>query len=517
MTVLDSVVPAAPLTADVDAGRAPSNPNPVRRPRRRLWAALSRPREVSILVRYMSIVGAAMLAFAPAILANMTALADGSPTAYLLFIPVWGLMIALGLDATPRGREIVDGEFDRILVVVVGGGLGLTAALVVPRIPAVAAFWHADLLPLLIWVFAASIVIFGIRRVVRDYLVWLFLLVCFPPNFLLLGQAFGGSTTAFASLTVGLGLVVTYMSLRRRPRVALATTGVAALVGVVLMWALVETPALAFTVPAAAVTALAIIVRVRSGGVGTSPAALPKQSIATLASGWLVALVILGLTPHAPNSPEPVASPPIGEDWLGQMRTLGIGITEPQVFDWGPRVMGSGGDVRRYRITTGMTGPANRPLSTAYLDVYSTTDLGRFASYRRGLWYETVPPATIDATPAAADGRHTRIGSIANTLESVRTSDEALWTGRFWGWRVPTAAGERYFAFYLMAARDQPGSSEVSEPRPPSYTTTVVEPAGWLIRGGAEAGEQVTDDSALDVALTDLAWSMVSAVEQPSR
>ncbi|AFR47684.1 hypothetical protein KTR9_1041 [Gordonia sp. KTR9] len=412
MTVLDSFVPVAPPIADVDTGSAPSNPKPGRRLRVRV--ALTRPREVSIVVRYVSIVGAAMLAFAPAISANVTALAEGSPTAYLLFIPVWGLMIALGLDTTPRGREIGDGEFDRILVVVIGGGLGLTAALVVPRIPAVAAFWHADLLPLLIWVFAASIVIFGIRRVVRDYLVWAFLLVCFPPNFLLLGQAFGGSTTAFAVLTVGLGLVVSYMSLRRRPRVAVATTGAAALVGLGLVWVLAGAPALAFTVPAAAMTAIAIIVRVRSGGVGTTPAALPKQSIVTLASGWLVALVILGLTPHAPNSPEPVASPPIGEDWLGQMRMLGIGITEPQVFDWGPRVMGSGGDVRRYRITAGVTGPQTRPLSTAYLDVYSTTDLGRFSSYRRGLWYETVPPATIDATPASADGRHTRIGSIAN-------------------------------------------------------------------------------------------------------
>ncbi|WP_044506044.1 hypothetical protein [Gordonia sp. KTR9] len=99
----------------------------------------------------------------------------------------------------------------------------------------------------------------------------------------------------------------------------------------------------------------------------------------------------------------------------------------------------------------------------------------------------------------------------------MRTSDEALWTGRFWSWRVPTPAGERYFAFYLMAARHQAGSSEVSEPRPPSYGTTVVDPAGWLIRGGTDVEDQVATDSALDDALTDLAWSMVEAVEQPSR
>ncbi len=112
-------------------------------------------------------------------------------------------MIAFGLDVSSRGREIGDGEFDRILVVVVGGALGLTAALVIPRIPAVAAFWHADLIPLLIWVFAASIVVFGIRRVVRDYLIWLFLLTCFPPNYLLMGQVLGGTTVAFGRVVRG--------------------------------------------------------------------------------------------------------------------------------------------------------------------------------------------------------------------------------------------------------------------------------------------------------------------------
>lgn len=273
---------------------------------------------------------------------------------------------------------------------------------------------------------------------------------------------------------------------------------------------------LAYTVPAGAVTAIAIVVRLRLGRTGSARAGLPKQSIATLASAWLVALVILAVTPFAPESPKPVVSPPIGEEWLEQLRTLGIGITEPEVFDWGPKVMGSDGDVRRYRVTTGQTGPENRPLSTAYLDVFSTADLGRFSSYRRGLWYETVPPATIHSTPASSDGRHTRLGSIANTPESVRTSDQTLWTGRFWGWRVPTPAGERYIAVYLMAARDQPGSSNVAEPKPPSYATAVAEPISWLIRGGDDTPDPV-GDSDLDVALTDLAWSIIDAVERPAR
>lgn len=514
MTVLDHVGAASPPDAVVAGAGAPTPHDTGRRTWRQ---ALTAPREVSLGVRYASTMGAGMLAFAPAIAAEFDALRQGSPTAYLMFVPVWCLMIAFGLDMSSRGREIGDGEFDRILVVVVGGALGLTAALVIPRIPAVAAFWHADLIPLLIWVFAASIVVFGIRRVVRDYLIWLFLLTCFPPNYLLLGQFLGGSTVAFGSLSVAVALVVTYMSLRRRPRVAVATAALSAVVGLGLVWVFQYTSVLAYTVPTAVVTATAILVRLRVRRSGSAHVGLPKQSIATLASAWLVALVILAVTPLAPDSPKPVVSPPIGAQWLEQLRTVGIGITEPQVFDWGHEVMGSGGDVRRYRISTGLTGPENGPLSTAYLDVFSTTELGRFSSYRRGLWYETTPPATIFATPASAGGRHTRIGSLANTLESVRTSEQALWTGRFWGWRVPTPTGDRYIAVYLMAARDQAGSSEVAKPQPPTYSTTVAEPISWLIRGGSDAQDQVADDSALDVALTDLAWSMIDAVESPSR
>lgn len=514
MTVLDSVVPASPPSADVDADAASA---PAQGAARRTWrATLTAPREMSMGARYASTIGAGMLAFAPAIVAEFDALRQGSPTAYLLFVPLWCLMIAFGLDVSSRGREIGDGEFDRILVVVVGGALGLAAALVIPRVPAVAAFWHADLIPLLIWVFAASIVVFGIRRVVRDYLIWLFLLTCFPPNYLLMGQVLGGTTVAFGALSVAIALVVTYMSLRRHPRVALATAALSGVGGAVLVAVLHDIPVLAYTIPAGAVTAIATVVRLRFGRTGSARAGLPKPSIATLASAWLVALVILAVTPFAPESPKPVVSPPIGEEWLEQLRTLGIGITEPEVFDWGPRVMGSDGDVRRYRVTTGQTGPENRPLSTAYLDVFSTADLGRFSSYRRGLWYETVPPATIHSTPASSDGRHTRLGSIANTLESVRTSDQTLWTGRFWGWRVPTPAGERYIAVYLMAARDQPGSSNVAEPKPPSYATTVAEPISWLIRGGDDTPDPI-GDSDLDVALTDLAWSMIDAVERPAR
>ncbi|WP_245548559.1 hypothetical protein [Gordonia namibiensis] len=478
---------------------------------------MTTPRETSLTIRYLATLGAALVAFAPTLLMTVDASMQGSPTAYLLLVPLWSLLIALGLDSG-SGRSINDTEFDRILVIVVGGGLSLIALLVFPRVPAVAAFWRADALPLLIWAFAASIVVFGIRRVVRDYRVWLFVLVCFPPNFLLMGQVLGGSTVVFGSLTVGLGAVATYLSLRCvGRRLGLVTALGVSVAGVALVLVFADAPALAYTVPAGVVTAVAIVVRLRSGHGFQSTDGLPKQSIATHLVTWVAALAILALAPHpqtllAPNDVSATGG------WVAEARKAGLTISEPQVFAWGPRVMGSHGDVRRYRITVPLrTGAPAAQLTTAYLDVYTTADRGRFANYRRGIWYETVPPVQIGAQPLSDDGRHTRLGRIANTVDAIRTADDTLWTGRFWGWQIPTPYGVRHQAVYLVANRDQTSGRGVADPRPPSYTTAVVEPIEWVVRGGDRplAGDTETRD--VDPALTELAWQIVRAAEGTAR
>ncbi|WP_439031887.1 hypothetical protein [Gordonia terrae] len=229
-----------------------------------------------------------------------------------------------------------------------------------------------------------------------------------------------------------------------------------------------------------------------------------------------VAMVILTLMLQVQNPVNSVVPLAVADNWLTQMRTLGIGISEPRVFDWGPRAMGPDGDVRRYRITPPWSAATKNPVTAAYLDVYSTRDRGRFTDYRRGLWYETVPPAVIADFPTAAGDLHTQIGTIVNT-EAVHTSDDALWTGRFWGWRTSATNGDRYLAFYLVAARDQTRPQDVPEPRPPTHRPTVVEPAGWLISGGVEDVGPVVGDAAVDSALSELAWSMVDAGERSPR
>ncbi|GAB86817.1 hypothetical protein RVF83_10940 [Gordonia rubripertincta] len=484
---------------------------------RRLRAWLTTPRETRLAFRYLATLGAAMLAFAPTLLMTVDASMEGSPTAYLLLVPVWSLLIAFGLDSG-SGRQINDSEFDRILVVVVGGGLALVAMLVIPRVPAVAAFWRADAIPMLIWAFASSIVIFGIRRVVSDYRVWLFVLVCFPPNFLLAGQVLGGTTTVIGALTVALAAIAIYLSLRSVGwRFAVGAALASAGAGVAMVFWFADRPALAYTVPAGVVTVAAMVVRLRCGHATPSTVALPKHSIATHAVTWVAALGILVLAPHPPTLLAPNAVTATA-DWVAELRGDGLIVADPQIFDWGPRVMGSGGDVRRYRITLPLrTGVSDGGLTTAYVDVYTTAERGRFANYRRGIWYQTVPPADISSQPASADAVHTRIGSIANTVDAVRTADDSLWTARFWAWEVQTPHGPRSQAVYLLANQD-PRAADVVEPQPPSYSTTVVEPIEWLIRGGdRRPADQGSAVDAVDTALTGLAWQIVRSSESTPR
>lgn len=458
-------------------------------------------------VRYLTTIGASVVAFAPTFITNVDAAIRGSPTAYLLFLPLWGLLIVFGLDPRPKGREINDSEFDRILALVIGIGLIVTASLALPRLPAVSAYWHGELFPLLVWVFAASIVIFGIRRVVRDYLVWLYLIGCFPPNILLLGQALGGSNLVHGMLTVALGAIATGLAFRRN-RVALPAAGAYLVLGFVGVYLLRETTVAAYLLPAGVLTAIVIVVRVRFGPAPVT-LALPRQSIATIIVGWIAAVLVLVFTPRAlpllPTGAIPVAA----DTWPARLEADGLRVGTSTTFGWGPSVMGDRGSVQRFPITEPGAG-------VAYLDVYTTTELGVLASYRRGNWYASAPPAVWTSYLQTDNGHLSTLGKLHSPTESARTPTDSLWTARQWAWRITTDTGTRYQAIYLLASRDPTRPTAVETPQPPTYQSLVLAPMAWLINdrdtpdtsGPVDETDSQTAQS-VEVFLTALAWRIV--------
>lgn len=461
-------------------------------------------------VRYLTTVGASVLAFTPILITYIEEAALGAPATYLLFVPFWGLLIVFGLDPRTRGREINDSEFDRILAVVIGAGLIIAATLAVPRLPAAAAYWHAEVIPLLIWVFAASIVIFGIRRVARDYVAWLYLLACFPPNILLLAQVLGGTTVVLGALTIALGVIATGLAFRHS-RVAGPAALAYAVAGLAMVFALRDHPALAYTVPAAVLTTIVIAVRLRVGP-DQATVSLPRQSIATIASGWVAALLVLTFAPRPLPLISPADLPVARTTWIDEIADLpATTVSTPSTYAWGPRVMGDDGSVQRYRITV-RTNAAE--LQVAFLDVFTSRDLGRFTDFRRGVWYAVAPPAVWTSYLTTVDAHITTLGEMRASSETVRTPDDSLWTARQWSWKTRSDNGIRFQVIYLLASLDTRRPDAVTAPQPPSYRSAVLDPITWLItdRSTPDDTDLATADP-VEESLTALAWRLVRTGE----
>ncbi|MEP9415105.1 hypothetical protein ABLE92_12265 [Gordonia sp. VNQ95] len=502
-----SAPPPYDITERVGAPTRPPSPG-----WRSVARRLTRPRDMPLAVRYFTAVGSSVLAFAPILVTYIEQATLGSPGTYLLFMPFWGLLIVLGLDPRSHGREINDSEFDRIVAVVIGAGLITAVSLAAPRLPAAAAFWHAEVIPLLIWVFAASIVIFGIRRVVRDYVVWLFLLACFPPNILLFAQMLGGTTLAVGAVTIILGAIATGLAFRHSA-VAIPAALTYAGAGIAMVFALREHPALAYTVPAAILTAVVIVVRIRVGP-HQATGSLPRHSIVTITAGWAAALLVLAFAPRPLPLIAPSDLPLAQSNWVDEISDLPMMlVSNPITYSWGPRVLGDGGSVQRYRITARTT--ASHDSQIAFLDVFTSRDLGRFADYRRGVWYAAAPPAVWTAYQATTDAHITTLGEMRAATEAVRTpDDDSLWTARQWGWKVQVDNRICFQGIYLLASLDTHRPDAVTAPQPPSYRSVVVAPITWLITDRSTPGDiGPAIAGPVEESLTALAWRLVRTGE----
>ena len=461
-----------------------------------------RSRGVSAQFRVTLITVSTAIAFAPAIWTNIRTILDGSPTAYLLLAPLWALIVAYSVVYEPRHREINDAEFDMILTVVIMSIAGFSSNLALPRIPAAAAFWHAELVLPMIWIFGLSIASFGVRRAFRAYPAWLFVVACFPPNFLILGGVVGGSTVAFGLLTVAYAVAAVTISLRRSNRkwfvppilLVAGGIGVFALEG--------ADPALVYLVPAGVVTVLGALSVRTSHQPFRLP--LPPRSMAfvvvTVLATVLTVFVAPRPTPYI-NASDLVRVQP---DWVTSLQNADIKVSEPTTYAWGPRVLGDGGSAQRFRL--------EHDGLVAYLDVFSTRDLGRFASTRVGVWYGAAPPAHIEEVFRSRASGIQEFTSLDNRMGTIKSPDDPVWAARGWYWRYGQGPDTVYQSMYLVTSRVAHAPDTVPTPEPPGYVETVVLPFAWLIRAEAKAPDI---PPYLSTELTDLARQIATTASEP--
>jgi hypothetical protein len=178
------------------------------------------------------------------------------------------------------------------------------------------------------------------------------------------------------------------------------------------------------------------------------------------------------------------------------------------VYPWGPDVMGAQGSVVRHRLRDGNL--------TAFLDVFTTRDLGRLFDYCCGVWYATAPPADLIERFATSGSQITQLMRLNNQSSLLTGPNDSSWAARGWYWRVHSeSSATTYQSVYLLASRDPGAADRVIEPAAPSLISAVIRPWVWLIqdrRSGPPARR--TDDGGLTATASRI---ITTATESPRR
>ncbi len=482
--------PAEPATEPFAALSAPAvRPGARSQPSK----VLTRPRRIPSWLLIALVIGTCAISAAPTLRSNAIIIAEGSPTAYLALVPLWVLAIALTTDRSPRRHDVSDSDIDRILATLIATLTIACCQLVLNRLGAVGEFWHAHLVSVFAWVVALSILTFGSRSAVRIRLAWGFLLACFPPFFLLAGQALGGTVLAYGALTALYGAVATYLTLRGRPTKWIAAPAYFTFSFAGTYFLQHVSPPIGYLAPAATLTVLTVGLVVRTTR-HHGPAVVPAHSLLSVAV-VLALSVLVGVMPHHPVSHTPRSDLTwVRSDWITHTSDAGMTLGQPEVFAWGPRVMGDGGSVVRYPLRSGR--------DVAFLDVFSTREYGRLTDYCCGLWYATSPPPDVERSFISSEHGISQAAEMGNQYSPPQKPGDPSWHAHQWLWRYRTASDVVYQAVYLVASRDPKAPENVATPQPPTLRTGILQPLAALIQDHASLHTPTPYDAATLDALT---------------
>lgn len=473
---------------------------------RRVGAAATRHRPLAIRWRLISPMVLAGLLFFPVFRFNFYDALAGSPTAYLLLLPLWIGMISYGVARRSPGKVIDDSELNWIVTVGLVALSVVCVGFVVPELTVKAPVWHAELVPIFCILGAFGAVNFGVRRVARAWPAAAFVLLCFPVTVVLLAAALGGTAASYGIVAVTLGCIALAIALRGSGT-GLLSVGAAFVSGVLGVWLLREAPPLVpMLAPAAVAPAVAFVV-----ALATRRSALPvgRQNLPTwsmLSIAWVLAsaLLLVLVLPPAPQLTRARELSVVQAGWVEQFAaTPGISVRQERSFDFAPKYLGDGSSVVRYRVEYADT--------TAFVDVFTSARLGALSNFRGMAWY----PGTADTR---IDGGSVRLGPAVNATLSYNDASEAktphdpVWVSVSWKWRVVDGGEDGYQQVRMLVSQRSDVPEQVPTPAAPSVSTLLLEPLGATLRRAAETPSA----PAVSVArATATARVLVGAVSDP--
>ena len=441
--------------------------------------------------RMLFLLALAVTAFGPQMLATGRAVAEGSATAYLLVVPLLGLLLAVGGSGMPRG--VIDSESDWIVAGLIATGGLLATKLVSHRMPTLTSFWHIDQVAVVLFLYASSILVFSARHALRNSVAWIFVAFCAPVvPYLLLTANLGGTPAGAVAVASALGSVAVFWSDRAaRPLMRAMTAGVNFAVGLGVDHLIAEQElqlrvvVAAGVIPVLSAAVLRSTARFGARPVVYAPKGCPQRRV--WAFPVLLAVAVGLLVTSLPLREAP-AVPQVRSDW-----TTAAGLRPIENLDFIGRFVGPGATLTRYSLPTGDDDGDGR--DAVAIDVITAPTLARLRDYDDAIWYPTTVPINYQdvslpgAVAVAARTVHTNVDRIA-------TEQDAPWHALTWLWRTE----EAYQRVTVVVSQIE-GQREPPLPHALTLRNSLIEPLLWVMRqqpdapGGVAAEVRNTADT----------------------
>lgn len=403
-----------------------------------------------LVLRWAYIAALTLFAFHETLRSLYQSTVAGSLNGFVWMMPIAAVAAAVGVARRHRTELPIHDRQSDVIV----GSMGLIFALMLqwvllPRYGQTFHLLRIDLVAMWFFVLSSSIVLFGLRPIIRFGAVWLLLTMTFPLGYQLSVIAFGGNRPAAGGACMVIAAVATAISVGRNFGRAFVGAAAAFVVGMPVLTAMAvftpNAPLLAFQlIPALTsmmVVGFAMYFLARRG----RPKRFLDRRIEPVAAtqimagvpAVLVVAVLISLVPLPRSAAEPA--------WFSGM-TFGLPLAAPngwhqteQIdYPWVRRIYGRGATLIRQRFIADTGNPLwdkHAHPRTLVVDSTSTWHPSSLEVYPTVVLYDQSSSRISD--PHFIDLGHDITGSLVTVIDEKRL---LTWNLLTWTWRTEGSA-----------------------------------------------------------------------------
>ncbi|HEX4219617.1 MAG TPA: hypothetical protein VHZ02_14675 [Acidimicrobiales bacterium] len=449
-------------------------------------------RPYPLLGRWLVLIAAVGLAFHQTLASVVVQSANGDPLAYLVLLPVWGLVLVLGTQLR-RGRDldIHDRQVDWVLAVGLTAFIFMLDVLLRPRLGATAGLVRIDVLALVLFVMVGSMLLFGTRATGQSWAAWLFLLACWPLPYRLVGAALGGTSGTYALLNIMATAVAVMVASGPPMRRRLVDGALAVAIGIaVLAVASRALPPVAVQLVPSLV-ALGAVATIAMGR-KRLPLRLPAPSkgargvvtkpIAAMVAVLVLGAVLGGFAQFAPPTIDPQSLAVAGPGWTSRpVVPAGFATTHARESEsWAARYFGAGSTWFRYRFAGG-SGVERQHI---VVDALTAPSVGQLSVYPAISCYRLSVPYLQSSTTVSLGHGVVATLFYANAY-AAPSPVQAQWAMLTWTWKIAEHGTVTFQRVAVWALEDASGVVGFPVPGAPGANNGIRTTFTDILRGAS--------------------------------